>query len=115
MIILTQRRLNEYCTETKRVEDGENASHADQSIGRYSSSLHDRIMQCFYELKGGVVRYGDEHSAYNGHAESGATFASGKFPEWDAEHPIHLADKNLRLLCSAKTKLLVTRPCGMPR
>ena len=55
------------------------------------SSLHDRIMQCFYELKGGVVRYGDEHSAFHGHAESGATFASGKFPEWDAEHPIHLA------------------------
>ena len=53
------------------------------------SSLHDRAMQIFWELKGGTVRYGCEHSAFHGHDVTGPTFP-GKYPAWDGDHPVHI-------------------------
>ena len=47
-------------------------------------------MQIFYELKGGTVHYGHEHSAFHGHDEEGISFAKGKLLEWDENHPVHL-------------------------
>lgn len=54
-----------------------------------AASLHDRVMQIFYELKGGTVHYGEEHAAFHQHDESGATFP-GKFPQWNEHNPVHL-------------------------
>jgi len=53
------------------------------------ASLHDRVMQIFYELKGGQVRYGLEHSRFHGHSELGMKFETGKYPQWDENHPIN--------------------------
>ncbi len=53
------------------------------------ASLHDRVCQIFYELKGGRVNYGHGHSAKFGHDCFGQDFP-GLYPEWDADHPIHL-------------------------
>jgi hypothetical protein len=53
-------------------------------------SLHDRVMHIFYELIGGTVHFGVEHSRAHGHSETGVTFATGKHPDWCAEQPIHL-------------------------
>ena len=47
-------------------------------------------MQIFYELKGGTVHYGHEHSAFHGHDEEGIAFEKGKLPDWDENHPVHL-------------------------
>jgi hypothetical protein len=54
------------------------------------SSLHDRVMQIFYEIKGGTINYGKDHSELHGHDEIGETFESGKFSEWNEENPIHI-------------------------
>ena len=54
------------------------------------SSLHDRVCQCFYELVGGTVHYGKEHSMFHGHSEEGHNFAVGKYPLWGPENPIHI-------------------------
>lgn len=52
-------------------------------------SLHDRVCQMFYEIKGGRVDYGEEHSAFHGHDRFGLT-CEGKYPQWDADHPIYI-------------------------
>lgn len=58
---------------------------------RLRTHLHiRRAMQIFYELKGGTVHYGREHSVFHGHDEEGITFEEGKLPEWDEDHPVHL-------------------------
>jgi triacylglycerol lipase len=57
------------------------------------SSNHDRACELFYQLKGGDVRYGAEHSREHGHREVVKNWVKGKFPiypEWDEQHPIHL-------------------------
>jgi hypothetical protein len=54
------------------------------------ASLHDRAVQLFYQLKGGQVDYGAEHSECFGHARFGRMVSAPKFAEWDAEHPVHL-------------------------
>ncbi len=60
------------------------------SVGPISSH-HDRACELFYRLKGGAVHYGKEHAAEHGHQESIEDWGdSGLYPQWDAEHPIHL-------------------------
>lgn len=58
------------------------------------SSLHDRVCELFYQIKGGRVDFGADHAAAHGHAQHGATHA-GLVPEWDAEHPVHLFGHSL--------------------
>jgi len=53
-------------------------------------SIHDRVMQVFYELVGGHCDYGEEHSQFHGHDRYGPTYFRGKFEHWDAENPIHI-------------------------
>lgn len=53
------------------------------------SSLHDQACELFYQLKGGLVNYGKEHSSRFGHAQfSGDYRGKGLYPEWDADHPL---------------------------
>lgn len=54
-----------------------------------AASLHDRVVQVFYELKGGTEEFGKEHSEFHGHNSLGTTH-SGKFPEWSEDNPIHI-------------------------
>jgi triacylglycerol esterase/lipase EstA (alpha/beta hydrolase family) len=54
------------------------------------SSMHDRVMQIFYELKGGTVHYGEEHSKFHKHAPTGVTFNRPKLPEWNEDNPVHV-------------------------
>jgi len=54
-----------------------------------TGSLHDRACQIFYELKGGTVDYGKEHSEYHDHNRYGRHY-SGKLTQWDAGHPVYL-------------------------
>lgn len=54
-----------------------------------TGSLHDRVCQTFYELKGGTVDYGEEHSTFHGHDRFGRHFP-GLCIDWDEDHPIYL-------------------------
>jgi hypothetical protein len=53
-----------------------------------TASLHDRCCHIFYELKGGCVNFGREHSDFHGHSQYGQFFREGLYPEWDENHPI---------------------------
>lgn len=55
-----------------------------------TGSVHDRACQVFYELMGGTVDFGAEHSEYHGHNRYGTHYPAGKYPQWSAEHPIQL-------------------------
>lgn len=60
-----------------------------------TGSLHDRACQVFYELIGGCVDYGQEHSDFHGHSRYGTFYKEGKYPQWSAEHPITLVGHSL--------------------
>ena len=52
------------------------------------SSHHDRACELFYQLKGGVVDYGEKHSRKCGHARLGRKYRA-KYPEWSSRKPLH--------------------------
>ncbi|XP_039055372.1 lipase-like [Hibiscus syriacus] len=54
------------------------------------TSIYDRARELFYYLKGGRVDYGEEHSKASGHSQFGRLYEQGHYPEWDADHPIHI-------------------------
>jgi hypothetical protein len=54
------------------------------------SSHHDRACEVFYQLVGGVIDYGEEHSRAHGHARYGRTQVDPLFPDWSADAPIDL-------------------------
>jgi len=49
-----------------------------------------RACQIFFELKGGTVCYGEEHSRSHGHACHGETYEVGSLPDWGVDNPVHL-------------------------
>ena len=49
-----------------------------------------RACQIFYQLKGGTVCYGEEHSRSHGHACHGETYEVGSFADWGEDNPVHL-------------------------
>lgn len=55
------------------------------------SSFHDRACELIAQIKGVRVDYGEEHARLHGHARYGKDFSGkGFYPEWDAQHPVHL-------------------------
>ena len=60
------------------------------SIGPISSS-YDCAIETFYQVKGGQVDYGQEHSTKYGldQRPEGKKY-KGLYPEWDQNHPVHL-------------------------
>ena len=60
------------------------------SIGPISSNW-DRAVELFYQVKGGQVDYGESHSQKFNLVRfpPGKTYP-GIYPQWDADHPIHI-------------------------
>eukprot|EP01134_Creolimax_fragrantissima_P003723 CFRG3723T1 len=54
------------------------------------SSLHDRACELFYQLVGGRVDYGAEHSTTHGHSRYGRMFDTPAYPDWSSENPVHI-------------------------
>lgn len=52
------------------------------------SSHHDRACELFYQLKGGVVDYGEKHSKKCKHRRYGRKYRA-KYPEWSSRKPLH--------------------------
>ncbi len=59
------------------------------SMGPVSSNF-DRAIELYYQIKGGTVDYGKFHSAKMGHSQKVGKTYPGFYPQWDANHPIHL-------------------------
>ncbi len=53
------------------------------------ASIHDRVCELFYQLVGGQVDYGLEHSREHQHRRFGATH-EGILKRWDDQQPVHL-------------------------
>jgi len=60
------------------------------SMGPVSSNW-DRAVEIYYQLKGGQLDYGESHANKYGIIQKpeGKVY-DGLYPEWDAEHPVHL-------------------------
>ncbi|CAG8816356.1 30033_t:CDS:2, partial [Racocetra persica] len=52
------------------------------------SSLHDRAVEIFYQIKGGRVDYGKDHALKYGHSRYGRE-CPGLYPEWSVSKPLH--------------------------
>ncbi|MFQ6678392.1 MAG: esterase/lipase family protein [Fidelibacterota bacterium] len=60
------------------------------SLGPVSSNW-DRAIELFYQIKGGQVDYGQNHSEIYGLIQKPVEKNySGLYPQWDESHPIHL-------------------------
>jgi hypothetical protein len=53
-----------------------------------TGSMHDRVCEVFFELVGGLVDYGLEHSKFHKHNRYGRDFGKGKYPKWSESNPI---------------------------
>ncbi|CAK4687880.1 unnamed protein product [Aphanomyces euteiches] len=53
------------------------------------SSDHDRACEAFYQVFGGRVDYGEEHSRQYGHSRYSRTYEAAH-PTWSEENPVHL-------------------------
>ncbi|CAG8511807.1 6100_t:CDS:2, partial [Scutellospora calospora] len=58
------------------------------------SSLHDRAVEMFYQIKGGRVDYGKEHAQEYGHSRFGREYP-GSYPEWSVSKPLHFLGHSL--------------------
>jgi triacylglycerol lipase len=65
-------------------------------VGPFSSNW-DRAVELFYQIKGGCVDYGATHASINAHYQKpenfyhdGRTCYPGLYPQWDANHPVHM-------------------------
>ncbi len=55
------------------------------------SSTYDCAIETYYQIKGGQVDYGLEHSKKHGLVRKPKSkYYKGLYPEWDSNHPIHL-------------------------
>lgn len=54
------------------------------------SSNYDRAVELYYYIKGGYVDYGKFHSGKFGHNQKKSRYYPGVYPQWDAQHPVHL-------------------------
>ena len=60
------------------------------SVGPVSSNW-DRAVELFYQIKGGQVDYGQNHSEKYGLIQKPPEkIFAGLYPQWDKEHPIHI-------------------------
>lgn len=60
------------------------------SVGPISSNW-DRAVEVYYQLKGGQIDYGFEHSKRYGLVQKPSDKKyKGLYPEWDKNHPVHL-------------------------
>ncbi|CAG8646576.1 12597_t:CDS:2 [Cetraspora pellucida] len=58
------------------------------------SSLYDRAVEIFYQIKGGRVDYGKEHALKYGHSRYGREYP-GLYPEWSVSKPLHFLGHSL--------------------
>ena len=87
-------------------------------VGPFSSNW-DRAIELYYQIKGGCVDYGHDHSETFGHYRgrpevvkcwhtpadpSTAGFPEALYPQWDARHPVHLMGHSMG---GQTTKMLV--------
>lgn len=63
------------------------------AVGPFSSNW-DRAVELFYQIKGGCVDYGSEHSTIWQHLRVGRCF-QGLYPAWDKDHPIHIVSHSM--------------------
>src|SRR5262245_28663976 len=61
------------------------------------SSMHDRACELAYQLHGGTVDYGQEHSDQAGHHRFGRTYDGSAVlhPGWSEKRPVHLVGHSM--------------------
>jgi hypothetical protein len=75
------------------IKDAENFNIITADLSNIGS-LHDRSCELFYQLYGGKVDYGKEHSEKFGHKRFGKSYPP-KIKNWNAENPINIVGWSL--------------------
>jgi pimeloyl-ACP methyl ester carboxylesterase len=73
----------------EKVLDELNENHLVVHVGPLTSN-HDRACEAFYQLFGGRVDYGEQHSGQAGHERYGPTHHTPLHSNWNASNPVHL-------------------------
>jgi len=77
------------------------------SVGPVSSNW-DRAVEAFAQIKGGCVDYGKTHSETFGIIQKPENKCfDGLYPQWDAEHPIHIIGHSQGGLTARRLELLL--------
>lgn len=77
------------------------------SLGPVSSNW-DRAVEAFYQIKGGQVDYGAGHSEEFGLIQKPEeSNHRGFYPEWDADHPIHIIGHSMGGMTARKLEFLL--------
>ena len=58
------------------------------------SSVWDRAVEAYYQVKGGCVDYGAAHAARHGHARYGRCYTA-HHPQWDENHRVHFVTHSM--------------------
>ncbi|ETM03350.1 hypothetical protein L917_00412 [Phytophthora nicotianae] len=66
-----------------------NENHIVLLVGPLTSN-HDRACEAFYQLYGGQVDYGEQHSRDTGHERFGDTYNTSLHSRWNESNPIQL-------------------------
>jgi len=78
------------------------------SVGPISSNW-DRAIETFYQIKGGQIDYGISHSAENGLIRKPENKNyRGFYPEWDADHPVHIIGHSMGGLTARMLEIQLT-------
>ncbi|OQS04956.1 hypothetical protein THRCLA_02852 [Thraustotheca clavata] len=77
-----------------------NPNHLVVDVGKASSD-YDRACEVFYQLFGGTVDYGEEHSKSCGHLRYGETYPTALHSNWSENNPVHLLGHS----CGATTAI----------
>ncbi|NLK46397.1 MAG: hypothetical protein GX297_07070 [Treponema sp.] len=59
------------------------------------SSLHDQACELFFQLKGGLTDYGEEHSKNAGHKRYSRQYDNPEYPQWNSENPLHFVGHSM--------------------
>jgi hypothetical protein len=77
-------------------------------------SIHDRVHEIFYELMGGKVFYGHEHSQFHGHSPYGLDHQDGKYPQWSEQNPVYLVGHSYGVSLFSLLSNSTDRRCHSP-
>ncbi len=72
------------------------------------SSIHDQACELFYQLKGGTINFGKDHSERFCHARYSRDYSGcGMYPEWSAERPLDFVAHSMGALVVRKLQYLL--------
>ncbi len=88
--VTLREKISRLSSQAGRPSESSRAEYVSSCPIPDATRRKSRACQIFFELKGGTVFYGTEHSRSHGHACHGETYEAGSLPDWGEGSPVHL-------------------------